>query len=308
MNEFEQFVSSYFRTLESKDISIETGIKLFLQHVKINNSPETYKYYKSTLKYICIFFKTKNIERFSQINYILLDEYVIYESNRGVCNNSINKRIGAIKTCSSYLSSKKVQALDHSIEYDKLPPEKKEIEIVSDENFLKIYNYLECLSLRDKVIALLIMQTGVRRTECCHILKRYTYVEENKIFLYHTKTNSPRYIFFDNETALLIKELMKQNDSIYLFGEDDKPLSPNIITHIFEKIKKDLKIPKSISPHKFRHTFATKVLSTGGNLEDVRVLLGHSSYDMTKNYLHLIPDQIKNTSLQHNPLFLLKSR
>lgn len=307
MNDFEQFVSSYFTHKKENDISINIGVELFLSHVEANKSPSTYVYYKKALEYICDFFVINHINYFNQINASILDSYVLYERNRGCCNNTINKRIGAIKTCSSYLANK-LNILNDSIQYDKLKVKEKEIQILTNEELTQVYNYLDKLSLRDHIIVLLIMQTGIRRTECSNILRKYTYVDENKIYLFHTKTNQPRYIFFDDETANLIRQLLKQNNSRYLFSLDDNPLSPNVISHIFIKIKKDLGIKKSISPHKFRHTFATTILSNnGGNMEDVRILLGHSSYDMTKKYLHMLPDHIKRTSLAFNPVSAIKS-
>jgi len=48
-----------------------------------------------------------------------------------------------------------------------------------------------------------------------------------------------------------------------------------------------LKIEENITPHKWRHTFATNFLNRGGNLETLRLLLGHANLKTTQKYLHL---------------------
>ena len=66
------------------------------------------------------------------------------------------------------------------------------------------------------------------------------------------------------------------------------------------KIKKELKIEK-LSPHILRHTYATLILKTN-DLETVRLLLGHESYEMTKRYLHVKNKKLIDASINCNPL------
>jgi site-specific recombinase XerD len=56
---------------------------------------------------------------------------------------------------------------------------------------------------------------------------------------------------------------------------------------IVHRLKKRLKLNESITPHKWRHTFATDYVNKGGNLETLRLILGHSSLKTTQKYLHL---------------------
>ncbi len=76
--------------------------------------------------------------------------------------------------------------------------------------------------------------------------------------------------------------------------------TPSAITSVLERMKKRLNI-KVLSPHMLRHTFATYILKNGGNLEEVRLLLGHASYQLTKRYLHLLQEDLALNSLKLNP-------
>lgn len=300
--DFDNFIRAY---LEHNDqtISIESGINMFLLHVKAHNTINTYRYYRSNLSYIEEYLLDHHVYYFNQITTEVLDDYVFYNRSKSLTNNTTNKRIGALKTVSVYLSK---QNLIKPIEYNKLKIINKNIETIDNKTIEKLIMLINTFSNRDKLIVSLLLMTGIRRTELCYILKRNIDFKNNIIYLEKTKTNSPRNIFFTNEIKSLISDVFHSNDSMYLFGKDNNPLSPNSIDAVFRKIKKGLN-NKVISPHKLRHTFATTLLRKGANLEQVRLLLGHSSYDMTKKYLHLVEDDLKKCSLNLNPFTINKT-
>ena len=151
----------------------------------------------------------------------------------------------------------------------------------------------------------LLLQTGVRRTELCTIRTSDVDLVNNRIYLEHTKTNAPRYIFFDDVLKSKIRILLNPKSTYLFTSKGNRFLSPSTLDSIFERMKKRLNI-KMLSPHLLRHTFATYILKNGGNLEEVRLLLGHASYQMTQRYLHLLQDELKVTSLKYNPMSSLQ--
>ena len=66
----------------------------------------------------------------------------------------------------------------------------------------------------------------------------------------------------------------------------NKFCSMSIPVHFFSLLKKKMGIDR-IHPHLCRHTFATAYIIGGGSLEMLRLLLGHSDYEVTRSYLHL---------------------
>ncbi|MCH5186511.1 MAG: tyrosine-type recombinase/integrase [Oscillospiraceae bacterium] len=78
------------------------------------------------------------------------------------------------------------------------------------------------------------------------------------------------------------------------------PISASLIKKLFKKIRKDTGIDR-IHPHLLRHTFATNYLLDGGDLETLRLLLGHSSINVTQIYLHLAANDniIRNRKPSH---------
>lgn len=289
---------------QGKDASIELGINMFLNHTKAERSIETFNHYYKHLKVIKNYLDEQGITKFQEVTVSVLDQFVIY-SKEIRCNKNItiNKRIGALRTVSNYLFDLKI--LSKPLILTKLKETPKKITILILEELSKVLNYIKNISVRNQVLIELLLQTGVRRTELCTIRTSDVDLVNNRIYLEHTKTNAPRYIFFDDVLKSKIRILLNPKSTYLFTSKGNRFLSPSTLDSIFERMKKRLNI-KMLSPHLLRHTFATYILKNGGNLEEVRLLLGHASYQMTQRYLHLLQDELKVTSLKYNPMSSLQ--
>lgn len=79
-----------------------------------------------------------------------------------------------------------------------------------------------------------------------------------------------------------------------------QPINSNVIKQLFARIKKSSGIDR-VHPHLLRHTFATSYILGGGNMEFLRMMLGHSDYETTKIYLHLAQE----AKMLHNDIYRL---
>lgn len=76
-----------------------------------------------------------------------------------------------------------------------------------------------------------------------------------------------------------------------LFVKDDlTPIKQNTVKQMFRKLKVSADIPR-LHPHLLRHTFATRYLEAGGDIYSLQSILGHTSLEMVKKYVHLIPSK-----------------
>ncbi len=76
--------------------------------------------------------------------------------------------------------------------------------------------------------------------------------------------------------------------------------------HVFRVIKEaanKIGLKKSISPHTFRHSFATHLIEGGADLRAVQEMLGHASITTTEIYTHLDRDFLRSTILQFHPRY-----
>lgn len=78
------------------------------------------------------------------------------------------------------------------------------------------------------------------------------------------------------------------------------PINSNVIKQLFSRIKVNSGLDR-IHPHLLRHTFATSYILGGGNMEFLRMMLGHSDYETTKIYLHLA----QQSKMLHNDVYRL---
>lgn len=94
---------------------------------------------------------------------------------------------------------------------------------------------------------------------------------------------------------------------LFLSLRSSEPITADAVKHLFTKLKKESGI-KRLHAHLLRHTFATSYLIGGGNLEFLRVFMGHSDYNVTKIYSQLAAEsKMLGVDVYHlDPIFFKK--
>ena len=93
------------------------------------------------------------------------------------------------------------------------------------------------------------------------------------------------------------------NDDIVFLNRRGSKLSRVMIFYIIKDLAKKAGITKSISPHTFRHSFATHLVEGGADLRAVQEMLGHESITTTEIYTHLDREYLRKTLEQYHPAF-----
>lgn len=284
------FIKELYKKANNQDIEIEIAFNMFLEQQKTLNSITTYKKNIYHCRLIIEYFKKQNIKYISQLDINQLYKYINFHKNKGNSNTYINKHILLIKQVYKTLIKAEIIEQNPFKDFKSLKETKPQIKIIEDSDILRIYNYLKNISLRNELIILLLLETGIRRTELSLIRTKNIDFINKSIYLEDTKNKKPGYIYPSNETFNKLNEYLKGKPSTYyLFNDtknDLKPISVNTISNIVARIKKALNI-SNLSPHKFRHTYATSIISQTNDLEITRQLLRHETYDMTKRYVHI---------------------
>ncbi len=91
-----------------------------------------------------------------------------------------------------------------------------------------------------------------------------------------------------------------KEDYVFL-NRRGSPLSRVMVFLIIKELATKIGLKKKISPHTFRHSFATHLIEGGADLRAVQEMLGHESITTTEIYTHLDRDYLRSTILQFHP-------
>jgi len=149
-------------------------------------------------------------------------------------------------------------------------------------------------SSRDRLLASLMMEMGLRLAECLQL--RFSNFEGEWLRLIRKGDTEQRLPVPPSILSGIkfLKDERKPGSEEYVFeGRLGTAMSSRnaqkIITHIAELAG----IKRSIHPHMLRHSFATKLAARGANLVAIKELLGHRSLKTTERYLHVQPEHLK---------------
>lgn len=301
MQDLEEILIDYFTKKNKNTISIDTAFGLFINFNSDVKRKDTIRFYKDHIKPFLIFCDLNKIKNFNDITNEVLELYYMYLKSFNNSNNTINKRIGLIRNMYNFLlSNGYISNLNLVFKHFEEKP--IEITTITEKDIITLLEYFKKKSVKQKTIIFLLLETGLRRNELVNIKKSNINLRENKIFLDYTKTHKSRYIYISDYLKKLIEKQLKEDTKVYLFEtKNKKPLNASYITYMLYMAKKHTKI-KNLSPHKLRHTYATMLLKNGANIEEVRRLLGHTTYEMTKRYLDFVEEDLKKANEKYNPL------
>ena len=105
---------------------------------------------------------------------------------------------------------------------------------------------------------------------------------------------------YRNEIRIHINTDPKHKDTLFL-NRRGKGITRAMIFHIIKQLAIKAGLNKNISPHTFRHSFATHLLENGADLRSIQMMLGHESITTTEIYMHVDRKHLHKIMEQHHP-------
>ena len=238
--------------------------------------------------------------------------FLSYLRNKDISSTSIARIISSLKSFFNYLlntnliESTVVQSL-------RTPKQKKSLpRPISSELAIETIKHAQdmekekWIGMRNKSILMLLYGCGLRISEALNL--NFEDINENDYLIIKGKGNKERMVplmdYVKNDIENYIHECPKnfmKDDPLFVGKRLDR-LSPRIIQYVLEKIRHNLSLPETATPHALRHSFATHLLNSGGDLRTIQELLGHSSLSTTQKYTKVETEKLYDAYSKTHPL------
>lgn len=281
-----------------------------------NLSFHTLKAYKIDIEQLAKYLKGKDEE----LNKESLTGYIIH-LNKNYKPKSIKRKIASLKTFCNYLEYEEI--IDHN-PFSKIKVKIKEPfilpKIISLKNIQDILlsahkelNQKENQAvssnfiLRDIAVLELLFATGARVSEISSLKDGDVNLTEGFIKI-NGKGKRERIIHITNKEVLIILKQYRtafqsqiNTNSSFFINRFNNRFSEQSIRYMVKKYVNKAQVPNSITPHMFRHSFATLLLEEDVDIRYIQELLGHSSIITTQIYTHVSFDKQKDILINKHP-------
>ncbi len=278
-----QFLGEYLESIE-----IEKGL-----------SENTIEAYGRDIENFIEFVENKTPDDISRAD---LYDFIKSLRAKNYAPSSITRKIASLKGWFRWLKINEKILNDPSIALDAPKIPQKLPKVISVQDIEKIFS--SSLSTQESAIFELLYGCGLRVSELVNLEIKNIDLN-SKILRCFGKGSKERIVPIGEKAKTAIskyielRNLYPENESKKLFiSKNGRPITRQEVYVLSQKIGKI--IDKHISPHVFRHSFATHLLENGADLRVVQELLGHSSVSTTQLYTHVSKKRLKDVYFQIN--------
>ena len=164
--------------------------------------------------------------------------------------------------------------------------------------------------VRDNAIIEMLYSCGLRISELCNLKMSELFLEEGYIRV-HGKGREERLVPIGEQAIeklrqwFVVKVMVKakpgHEDYVFISTKRGTKLSRITLFVYIKDYAQQAGIQKNISPHTFRHSFATHLLEGGANLRAIQAMLGHEDISTTEIYMHIDRSHLRQEILEHHP-------
>lgn len=290
--------------LEKRQISFKEYSYDWLHNsIKSKNSIKTFNSYESILRnHLLPTFGSKNLQTFT----VKDGQYLInlLKSKgfkpKGICN------IMVVFKSIFYEAERLEYILKNPMKYLKLP--KIPMKVPKYWSTLEINQFLRANQNHELYnLFVVALNTGLRRGELAALKWHQIIFDRNLIEVSATrdrygrrdvtKTGRSRFVPVNEVCRLTLLKMFQGSNSEYVFvHSDNEPLRVNHLYRHFKKAQQVAGVENVLTFHKLRDTFASHFMMNGGNIYELKDILGHTSIDMTQIYAHLSPAHLSTTT------------
>ena len=266
-----------------------------------------------------------DLMQFYNSDYDNVESYIEQLTQSNIKTNTLRRKIACMKVFYNYLKYQNIieenpfnqlrfqfrteKVLPKTIPYDIL---KSIFSYLEQRIVLSKTDYQKQHAERNLLIISLLLSTGIRISELCNIHLKDINLS-NKTLHIIGKGKKERILFLGDQTTFNLLETYinkngkESNDFIFPGKHSPKPLSEQSVRLILKRIVEQNSLSKTITPHMFRHSFATMLLDNDVDIRYIQQILGHSSISVTQIYTHVSHSKQKEILSSFNPMSVVHS-
>lgn len=293
-------------------MKVEESIALFGDYIATERrmSPLTVRAYMYDLEDLAAFLKAHEVEELDELEARDVREWQMSHAERGEAAGTVKRRLASVGSWMRFLRRRGYfdRDLMSKLSAPRVPQHlpvffrESETERLYDEGLFAADYYGQ----RDRLLLRLLYETGIRHAEAAGL--RESSVDLGALTLkVHGKRDKERLIPIESELAHNIKDYLALKEQTWpgrewlFLNRRGERLGYGSVGTIVKRYMTALSTADRVSPHVFRHSFATHILSEGGNIKAIQELLGHESLTTTEIYTHVTREHLKDVYRQAHP-------
>ena len=280
-------------------------INQFLSYLEIekNFSSHTQLNYRHDLEEFSVFLDKNSL---LQVDYPLLRRYLALLKQNQLKPRSVARKLSCLRSFFKFLQREGI--VEHNPAKLVVTPklDKPLPHFMTEEETIKLIEAPgtdKAMDLRDRAIFEVLYSTGIRVGELVSLnTDRVDFI--SNLIRVMGKGKKERVVPIGEKAVDALKEYLdrrKEKSAVIFLNKSGKRLSDRSVRNIINKHIQKASIQQKVSPHMFRHSFATHLLNRGADLRSVQELLGHVNLSTTQIYTHLSTEKLKNVYDKAHP-------
>jgi integrase/recombinase XerD len=310
----------YLNTLQDRQsynmIIWETDLHSYMSYLKLEKglSDNSIQAYKSDLGKLILFLEEIGFdEGIEKVDAMLLHSFVKWVNSSGLNERSQSRIISGIRSFFKYLTIEERISVDPALTLDSPRIGRKLPDVLTVEEIDLLFSKIDHSKpegRRNSAMLEVLYSCGLRVSELIHLRISDIFRDESFVRIIG-KGDKERLIPISNKALKEVDLYMPDRNSmlhidkghmdILFLNRRGKQLTRVMIFTIIRQLTEKAGLKKQVSPHTFRHSFATHLVNGGADLRAVQEMLGHESIVTTEIYTHLDREYLREVITSHHP-------
>ncbi|MBY4599645.1 tyrosine recombinase XerC [bacterium BD-1] len=273
---------------------LQAELEAFLAYLKVERrmSPHTLDGYRRDLADLAGWMRDNGIEQWSQLRQEMLRGYVAGAHRRGLSGKSLQRRLSAVRSFFRHLNRSQLSELNPALGLRAPKSPRKLPQVLDPDEMTRLVEVPTEgeLGLRDRAMLELFYSSGLRLSELCGLRWRALDLADGLVTV-QGKGAKTRVVPVGSHARAALQAWREQSkpgpDAPVFPGRQGGPISPRTVQARLRLLAMQQGLFKRVHPHLLRHSFASHVLESSGDLRGVQELLGHADIATTQIYTHL---------------------